>query len=215
MRTLLLASAACLFTAGAALAQTTTTAPAPQGPTTAPVETQGSAAPGKTAPDNSTPSTAIPPSSVTSPSPTTSSNPGPAAPDNTVQSTPPAATTPAPSEAATTAPTHHWKHRSETLPADADAGTYLHIAKQAIAHKDKARAEDALSHAETRLLSRAVPQTDADQTDDAPAIKSIEQARAALTSGDMDTAKSDTDRAMHQMHHHMGPMASNGMAPTQ
>jgi hypothetical protein len=103
-------------------------------------------------------------------------------------------------------------HRSATLPADADAGSYLHMAKEAIAHHDKARADDALAHAETRLLSRAVPQSDTNPVDDNPAIKSIEQARAALNSGDMDTAKSDTDMAMHQMHHHMGPMASTGMS---
>jgi len=110
------------------------------------------------------------------------------------------------------APKHHWKHSGETMPANADASTYLHMAKQAIAHHDKARADDALAHAETRLLSRAVPQTDTNPVDDNPAIKSIEQARAALNSGDMDTAKTDTDTAIEQAHHHMGPMASTGMS---
>jgi hypothetical protein len=76
------------------------------------------------------------------------------------------------------------------MPADGSPGTYLHIAKMAILHHDKATADDALSHAETRLLSRAVPADEASATDDSPAITSIEHARMALSSGNMTEASS-------------------------
>jgi hypothetical protein len=230
MRTLLLASAACFITVGAALAQTTSAAPAPQGATNAPVETPDGGAPGKTTPSTATTAgtsaTPAPSNSMSSaaPAPTGATNapvetsgnaaPGKTTPDNSTagNNTPTEPT--AMNSPATPAPTHKWHHHDENgmaMPADADAGKYLHIAKDAIAHHNKMRADDALSHAETRLLSRAVPQTESNPVDDNPAVKSIEQARAALHSGDMDTAASDTQQAMQEMHHHMGPMASSAI----
>jgi hypothetical protein len=100
------------------------------------------------------------------------------------------------------------------MPADGAPGMYLHIAKMAIMHHDKATADDALSHAETRLLSRAVPADQGSATDESPAVTSIEHARMALSSGNMMVASSDTSMAMSQIHHGamggMGrPMSSN------
>ncbi len=89
------------------------------------------------------------------------------------------------------------------MPEDASAARYLHIAKFAIRHNDKARADDALSRAETRLLTRAVPQSSAIPTDDSPAVTAIEQARQALRSDNWHEASADTDMAMHNMHHEM------------
>ncbi len=83
------------------------------------------------------------------------------------------------------------------MPADATAGAYLHMAKGAIKHHNKMMADDALSHAETRMLDRAVPQgMIAADTD--PAVSSIESARKAVKAGDMKTADMDIDMAMRQ-----------------
>jgi len=98
---------------------------------------------------------------------------------------------------------------SMMLPADADAKTYLHIAATAIKHHDKALAEEALSHAETRLLTRAVPAAAAASPDDSTAVTAIEHAREALMSGDYSTAASDTRMAMHA-HHGMGMSPMGG-----
>jgi hypothetical protein len=84
------------------------------------------------------------------------------------------------------------------MPQDASAGTYLHIAKVAIRHDDKMTADDALSRAETRLLTRAVVQG-SDATDNSPAVMSIENARKALANGNMMEASSDTGMAISQM----------------
>jgi hypothetical protein len=101
------------------------------------------------------------------------------------------------------------------LPANADAKTYLHIASTAIKHHDKALAEEALSHAETRLLTRAVPAAAAATPDDSAAVTAIEHARQALMAGDYSTAQSDTWTAMHA-HHAMGMSGSGAMGgPSQ
>ena len=55
-------------------------------------------------------------------------------------------------------------------------------------------ADDALSHAETRLLDRVVPQGQI-MADDSPSIQSIESARKALQSGDYSQASMDTKQA--------------------
>jgi hypothetical protein len=85
------------------------------------------------------------------------------------------------------------------MPQEASAGAYLHIAKAAIRHDDKMTADDALSRAETRLLTRVVAQG-AIPTDDSPAVMSIENARKALANGNMMEASSDTGMAISQMH---------------
>jgi hypothetical protein len=89
---------------------------------------------------------------------------------------------------------HHWSSGSGSLPQNASASTYLHIASAAIGHHNTALAEDALSHAETRLLNRAVPQGQV-AADDTPAIQSIESARQALHTGNFSQASADARQA--------------------
>jgi hypothetical protein len=98
-----------------------------------------------------------------------------------------------------------------TVPADADARTYLHIASDAIRHNNKMVADDALSHAETRLLTRSVPQSASIPVDDSDSVTAIEHARQAVASGDMAVAMTDTREAMHTMHG--GMMAGQMDAP--
>jgi len=100
-----------------------------------------------------------------------------------------------------TAETHPWRHHWSNsqvaggkLPEDASATTYLHIAKTAIGHHNVSLADDALSHAETRLLDRSVPQGQI-AADDSPSIQSIEGARQALHAGDYSKASADTKQA--------------------
>jgi hypothetical protein len=104
--------------------------------------------------------------------------------------------------------THPMHHNMSGMPANGSADTYMHIAQTAVRNHNKAQAEEALSRAETRLLTRAVPQSSTIPTDDAPAVKAIENARAALRSGDMQQASTDIDTAMRQMHH--GAMSGMG-----
>jgi hypothetical protein len=103
-----------------------------------------------------------------------------------------------------TPPAHKPMMHHMMMPADASAGIYLHIAQTAMKHHDKTTADDALSHAETRLLTRAVPQGATIPVDDSPAISAIESARKALASGNMMQASTDTSTAMSQMHGGMG-----------
>jgi hypothetical protein len=102
-----------------------------------------------------------------------------------------------------------------TMPEDADARTYLHIATDAIRHNNKAVADDALSHAETRLLTRSVPQSSTIPVDESQSVTAIEHARQAVASGDMTVAMTDTRDAMHTMHGGMmaGQMDAPGASP--
>ncbi len=77
-----------------------------------------------------------------------------------------------------------------------DAAQCLQTAQQAIAHHDRAKASEALSQAETRLLTRAVPQTQATMPDQSPAIAAIERARKAVEAGDYTKAAKETAMAM-------------------
>ncbi|OYV33640.1 MAG: hypothetical protein B7Z80_23485 [Rhodospirillales bacterium 20-64-7] len=74
------------------------------------------------------------------------------------------------------------------LPEDASVRTYLQIAGAAIHGRDKVKADDALSHAETLVLTRAVPQSAGIPVDHSSRVEIIEQARAALASGDFSQA---------------------------
>jgi hypothetical protein len=85
---------------------------------------------------------------------------------------------------------------SGPLPKDAPPDVYLHIAKAALAHHNAGRADDALSHAETRLLDRTVIQSPTIPQDDSPAVAAIEQARQALRAHDFATATQQTDAAL-------------------
>ncbi len=109
---------------------------------------------------------------------------------------------------------HHWKHNGE-MPANAGPRVYLHIAKSALDHHDFTRADEALSHAETRLLTRSVVQSSTAPTDHSPAVTAIENARHAAQAHNQMAALSATDEAMQavRMHHHSQPMQRNGMGP--
>lgn len=230
MRSLLLASAAVLMTAGIACAQTASTTPTPEGAPNAP---QASTAPGasygKTAPTQAAQPDAMSSSSASSSSSVASPTPAPEGAPNAPQvSTAPGAsygkTASAPAPVTNTdsgtmgqktaasgdnmmdtgKKTHmHHMWSGTSMPADADARTYLHIASAAIKHHDKATADEALSRAETRMLTRSVPASGG-MTDDSPSITAIVNARQAVNAGNFQQAAADTDQAMH--HHMMGGM---------
>ncbi|OYY05451.1 MAG: hypothetical protein B7Y73_01655 [Acidocella sp. 35-58-6] len=82
------------------------------------------------------------------------------------------------------------------LPQDASVQTYLRIAEVAIHGRNKAKADDALSHAETLVLTRSVPQSAGIPVDHSSRVETIEQARAALASGDFGQAAHLTRQAM-------------------
>jgi len=193
MRSLMLASAAIILSAGAAMAQTATTAPAPTGAPNGPVVTSPNASPGNTAPANGGTTTTPYYSGQNSikTSTTTGTTPDTMAP-------PSASMQPKPMKASMT-----YSHKT-AMPQNADVRTYLQIASDAIRHHDKMTADDALSHAETRLLTRAVPASSGPTADDSPAVTAIEHARQAVSSGDYATAASDTKMAMHIHHGMMG-----------
>ena len=88
----------------------------------------------------------------------------------------------------------HWMNGP--LPEDAPPPVYLHIAKAALRHHDYAKADDALGHAETRLLTRSVVQGPSIPVDQSPAVSAIEQARQALQAHDPATALQATDAAL-------------------
>jgi len=227
MRSLWLASAAFMISAGIACAQTQGAAPAPNGAASAPVETTPGNSPGKTAPpasDMQGQNSMAPMGSnmgAPAPAPNGAANapqetpagasPGktaPASAQSHVTSTGAAQTASTAAESSTTTPAHHW-HHGAALPAEGSASEYLRIAKAAIRHHDTARAEDALSHAETRMLTRSVPQAAAIPVDDSPAVTDIEHARAALRAGDLQEAANDTDMALHEAHHGMMEQAGS------
>jgi len=189
MRSILLASAAIILSAGIACAQSATPPPAPNGATNGPIETSPGLSPGKETPPaaGQAPSTVSPATSTDSAAPANGTSMG--NDKNTV-----------------TANTHsvatmHHSYSQATMPMNGAPASYLHIAKTAIHQHNKMRADDALSHAETILLTRAVPQGDANPVDHSPAIASIEGARKAVQADDMMTASSDIDMAMSQIRH--------------
>jgi hypothetical protein len=132
------------------------------------------------------------------------------------------------STTASTSPATHKSHwMAMSMPTNAGAGTYLHIANRAVMHNNAATAQEALSRAETVLLSRTVPQGSA-MPDNSPAVSSIIDARKQVASGDMGAAAASIKTAMQQAggDDNMAPsggMSSNAtdmgnpaaMAPTQ
>ncbi len=223
MRTILLASTALLITTGIAFAQSapttaSTTAPAPTGSISSPQASPSHASPGNMAPTSSSAGTtslssaATPKGSAASPAPSGAVNapdvtaaaanasPGKTAPNSS--SATQVAAVPNASEPATGASTglHHRRHwsgspgSSAALPQDASATAYLHIAKSAIGHHNVSLADDALSHAETRLLDRSIPQGQIAADDSAP-VQAIESARQALQGGNYSKASDDIKQA--------------------
>jgi len=216
MRLALLASAAFCMTAGVAMAQTSMSTPAPTGaPNAAMSSPAPQASPGNMAPSSDAAASAA--SEGVNPAQsggvTTSSQAAQTSPhyngENSVS--PPAGQANAGSATGGMMKTPMaYSNGAMAMPADADAGQYLKIASKAIKQHNKMLADDALSHAETRMLDRAVPASTGAQPDDSPAVTAIENARAALSSGDYQTAARDTHMAMHAHH---GMMGGTEMSP--
>ena len=66
------------------------------------------------------------------------------------------------------------------LSLNASATQFLQAAQDAVRHRRAPAAKAALADAESRLLDRAVPPNQANQPDRSPAVRDIEQARAAV-----------------------------------
>lgn len=234
MRLALLASAAFCMTAGVAMAQTSMASPAPTGAPNAAMSTPApQASPGNMAPGSSGMSSDATAPSSNAASSAASEGVNPAQSGGVTTSATAAQTSPHYNGANSVSPpagkanaggtgneatassqprigTHMAYSAGAAVPADADAGQYLKIASKAIKQHNKMVADDALSHAETRMLDRAVPTSAGAQPDGSPAVAAIEHAREALASGDYRTAGQDTRMAMHEHH---GMMDSSGMSP--
>jgi hypothetical protein len=100
-------------------------------------------------------------------------------------------------------------HYTGTGTTGTTAAMYLHKAKVAVTNGNKAAAEDYLSRAETRMLSRSVPSTEAGQPINTPGIAAVRSARADVSAGNMKQAAADIDTAMAQLHGN--PTYNNGM----
>jgi hypothetical protein len=211
MRSLWLASAAVIISAGVACAQTAGPA-TPAGPTTAtPLTDSGSSGTTATPPPAANSTTMAPmgtDTGQTTAKPLTDSGSSGSAstpPTTGTAMTPPASTpapdmapaTPVASTATPMAVHHHHMMMGMAMPANGGAADYLHYAKGAIKHHDKMGADNALAMAETRLLNRSVPQGQI-AADDSPAISSIETARKAVDMGDMMKASAAVDMAISQ-----------------
>ncbi len=213
MRSLLLASAAVLFTTGIACAQMSNTSPAPA---SAAGEQMGQpGAPGGKAAPNSA-SSAMQgsmgngaASGANTVSSSTSTTPGYNGQDAVTNGNAPSTQTgpmgqkaaSATSIGASGSGSHHWAYGA--MPENADARTYLRIARMDIQHHNRSGADEALNRAETRVLTRSVPASGA-MTDDSPMVTAIENARQAVNAGNFHEAALDTDMAMH--HHMSGGM---------
>jgi hypothetical protein len=88
------------------------------------------------------------------------------------------------------------------------ANHYLWQARTAIRQHHRAQADNMLSHAETLILTRSVPQTSGPTPDNSPRVTAIENARAAVKQGNWTEAAQYTDQAMHH-----GAMSNGGMSP--
>jgi hypothetical protein len=78
-----------------------------------------------------------------------------------------------------------------------EAAAYLQRASTAIQQHRRVQADNYLSHAETLMLTRSVPQSNATTPDSSPRITAIQNARAALRRGNWSDAEQDTNMAMH------------------
>ena len=210
MRTIWLTSIALMMTTSLAFAQSTTTSPAANATPNKP-QTAAPGAAGKTSPAPSDmPAPTIPAATSSNTVPTPNGVPGiaaqtsgGAAPGKTTPTnrTRPNASKTASAYGATGVTRHHKKYSSMMgMPLEGSAASYLHVAKTAIHQRDKIRADDALSRAETRLLTRVVPASASAASDETPAISAIQNARKALAADNLAQASRDTDMAMHQTH---------------
>jgi hypothetical protein len=83
----------------------------------------------------------------------------------------------------------------DSLGESASASDYMQAAAQAVAQQQATPALEALGRAETRLISRSVPMGQTNNPSDNPAVKQIEEARAAIEAGDFATAATVIARA--------------------
>jgi hypothetical protein len=79
---------------------------------------------------------------------------------------------------------------------EAAPSRYLAIAEQDLRARRIGAAQQALEMAETRLLDRAVPPSDADRPDQSVVVREVDAALQHLGSGDVAAAAQQTDRAM-------------------
>ena len=200
MRTLWLTSAAFIVSAHFACAQATAPAPAPMAPANPPTQT----APAMSPPNSG----AMSNGSMSNGSMSNGSMSNGAMSNGAAMS---------PSSAMAPNSSAHMSMRG--MPANASAATYLQIAQSAAQHHNATRANEALSRAETRMLTRAVPQTSAATPDQSPGISAITQARQALRAGNFTQASAEINTAMQHEHaqasggmSNMGSMPSNGSA---
>jgi len=201
MRSLLLASAAVLLTTGIACAQMSSSSPAPTGAAGEPMAQPGAPA-GKTAPNAASTAGSNAMSSNTSSSPTYNGQNAITNGQSKSTETGPLGQRAADSNMGSMgAGSHHWAYGA--MPENADARTYLRIARMDIQHHNRGGADEALSRAETRVLTRSVPASGS-MTDDSPMVTAIENARQAVDAGNYHEAAMDTDMAMH--HHMSGGM---------
>jgi hypothetical protein len=100
-------------------------------------------------------------------------------------------------------------HYTGTGTTGTTAAMYLHMAKVAVGKGNKAAADEYLSRAETRMLSRAVPSSEANQPINTPGIAAVRSARADIKAGNMTQANTDIDTAMNELHGN--PTYNNGM----
>lgn len=101
----------------------------------------------------------------------------------------------------------------------ANAAMYLHMAQGAVSKGNKSAALEDLSRAETRMLSRSVPASEAGQPINSPGVAAVRNARAAINAGNMSEASKDINTAMDQLHGNptynsgMGTVPSGGTSP--
>lgn len=112
-------------------------------------------------------------------------------------STPPAATNNMVPPGGAPASTGHYTGTGTT---GTTAAMYLHKAKVAVTNGQKAAAQEYLYRAETRMLSRAVPSSEAGQPINTPGIAAIRSARADIKAGNLKQAATDIDTALDQLH---------------
>jgi hypothetical protein len=106
-------------------------------------------------------------------------------------------------------------HDSGMMPgADASAEQYLTEAQRALQHRRGAMADDALEHAETRLLDRSTAPDAAARPDDGPTIRQISQAREAIGHRDWPAADRAISEALKssKMAAASGGMSGGGMS---
>jgi hypothetical protein len=199
MRSLWLASAALIVTTGMAFAQTSTPGMAPAGAPNAPVETSPGMSPGKTAPPSGMSNQGMSNQGTSSGMQSPPANgSGSSAMGNGSMGNGSTGTGMTP---------HHAHH--EHMAANGSTKMYLHMAQEAIRQHNRTQADEALSHAETRMLTRAVPQSTAATADSSPGVTAIENARAAVRKGNWAEAAQDTQMAM--QHHANEGTGNEGM----